>query len=484
MKTISRDNLGYLGEEYQKKLVKAFIEDRDFFKNIEPIVDQNMFTMDELKRIVGFIKDRFNLTGGVPTYSDLDVIVRSKVTEAITVERLLKSLELIKGMKFDGMDLIETECEHFFKQQNLTRAMNLATQIIKQGDMNRYNEIEKLIQDALIVNTKKDWDLHHPNEFFEKALSDEYRYTIPTGAEQLDKILMGGLAKGELGVIIAPLGSGKTSATSGFAVNAAVCLSPFNNNMGYKVFHLFFEDEEEAIVRKYYGYITGYESREMSNPEVSSDIRRMLVEDAHIANMSKMMDSNIYQKRAMSGEFGCDDLKRHLDHMISIGFKPDIVIIDYFECLKLEKSDSRNDTEWTREAMTIRRLEAIAHEYNIAMWIPIQGTKESINTAFVGMNQGGGSIKKVQVAHIILSFARTDEMVTTDKLNLFVHKFRAGKITKNKFIGITLNNGTGRFDMSESEIIDETLDGKQTNESKQISTQLSMSLYDKNKVKK
>ena len=74
--TTTRKDLGYLGIDFQHKLVKLFIEDSSFFTTINPIVDQNMFTEDVLRRIVGFIKDRYNESGIPPTYVDLSCTLR------------------------------------------------------------------------------------------------------------------------------------------------------------------------------------------------------------------------------------------------------------------------------------------------------------------------------------------------------------------------------------------------------------------------
>ena len=58
----------------------------------------------------------------------------------------------------------------------------------------------------------------------------------------------------------------------------------------------------------------------------------------------------------------------------------------------------------------MRKLEAIAHEFNVALWCPVQGTKDSFNQQIVGMSQAGGSVKKVQIGHVVISFARTEQM--------------------------------------------------------------------------
>ena len=50
-----RKDLGYLGEDFQYKLVHTFMEDKEFFKELNNIVDQNMFTDSTLKMYVGLM---------------------------------------------------------------------------------------------------------------------------------------------------------------------------------------------------------------------------------------------------------------------------------------------------------------------------------------------------------------------------------------------------------------------------------------------
>lgn len=84
----TKKDLGYLGIDFQHKLVKLFIEDSNFFTMINPIVDQNMFTEDVLRRIVGYMKDRYNESGVPPTYVDLDLYIRVHVSDVITLDTI------------------------------------------------------------------------------------------------------------------------------------------------------------------------------------------------------------------------------------------------------------------------------------------------------------------------------------------------------------------------------------------------------------
>lgn len=455
-KQIIKSDLGYLGVDFQIELVKCFIEDQPFFENLVNIVDQNMFTDDNLRRIVGFMKDRYMLTETVATYKDIDTIIRNKVSDAIGVERCLAMLETIKNVETRGIDLIEGCSEKFFKQQNLTKAINIAQEIIKSGDMERYNDIEDIIKKALENNNKQDFG-YKVFDNMDDALSEEYRCAIPTGAENLDKALFGGLAKGELGVIIAPSSVGKTSATTGFAAKAATTLTEDNNYKGYKVVHIHFEDKPVNIKRKYYAYLTDFDACELSRP----DVRPKAIEIINNHKFKQLIQDNVRGFNPYDGDWGPSEIRNKLRQLIAGGFKPDLLIIDYFECLKLEKPETNTDSEWTREGLTMRKLEKIANEFNIAVWCPVQGTKDSFDSQIVGMKNAGGSVKKTQIAHVIISFARTEQMRLENKLNIFLNKFRGGRISQNSFLNVTFNNGTTKFDFSTMTDVDEALDGSE-----------------------
>ena len=457
-KKIDTSTLGYLGTDYQLRLIKCFIEEPQFFTSIASIVDQNMFTDEHFRRLVGLIKDRYNSTSTVPTYFDLETLIRTKITDAIAVEQNLAMLDKIRLTAFDAIDLIKDEAGKFFKQQNLSKALNKAQDIIKKGNSSDYYVIEDIIRNALETNTKQDMGFRLFDDI-DNDLRDDYRQTISTGCEELDKALYGGLGKGELGLIISPLGTGKTSLSTGFAAAAATTFTEANNWMGYKVLHFFFEDEEVSIRRKYYGYMLDIDACDLSQPDIRPIALKRLNE---LTEEHHMLRENIRGERLRTGEVTASEIKIKINAYIARGFCPDLVIIDYFECLKPEKGSSIGDSEWTREGVTMRKLESIANELNIAMWVPVQGTKGSIGQDFVGLMHAGGSVSKTQIGHVVITLARTEEMKSQGKISLYIQKLRAARIGRDKFINVGFNNGTCKFDMSESDDFDGVDVGQET----------------------
>jgi hypothetical protein len=88
----------------------------------------------------------------------------------------------------------------------------------------------------------------------------------------------------------------------------------------------------------------------------------------------------------------------------------------------------------------MRQLESIASDLDIALWVPTQGTKESLNAEIVTMDKAGGSFKKIQIAHIVVSISRGIEDIERNIATIAILKNRSGKSGK-VMEGIYFDNG-------------------------------------------
>ena len=240
-----------------------------------------------------------------------------------------------------------------------------------------------------------------------------------------------------------------TSLTTAMASNAA--------ENGYKVLQIVFEDQIKNIKRKHIAKITGVESKDLSKEEYVNIVRHTL-EVYRESDASEKLQENLKILRLPTGEKTAWDIERIIKKFINNGFKPDMLIVDYFECLKHRKDvDSTN--EYEKEGVTMRKFESMADEYDMAIWIPTQGTKDSVNAELVTMDKAGGSFKKIQVAHIIMSIARTVEDIAESKATVAILKNRAGQAGKI-FENVEFNNGTCRISTDNVQELDGILQFK------------------------
>lgn len=220
---------------------------------------------------------------------------------------------------------------------------------------------------------------------------------------------------------------------------------------GFNVVQIYFEDDDVDITRKHFSRITDKEAFEFKrlSPDEKIKVQEILANHPDREKLKK----NLRLKSFVTGETSVNDIRNFLLKLTNKGFKPDLVTIDYFECLQLERTGFNADTEWTREGITMRKLEKLAKELDIAIWIPSQGNKDSLNAEIVTVDKNGGSIKKGQIAQVIISIARTPEDAANNRATLALLKNRSGKGSK-LFRNIYFDNGKSTVRCDEVEELD------------------------------
>lgn len=421
MNKLNKD-LGYLGPEFQYRLAHHFMEDKKYFSDMYEIIDNNMFTDPNLRRFTGTLMNYFDKHGIVPSYETIEIELRKEVKSEYDIELIVEIVQKIRDSTDEGVDTIKKTAHKFFKQQNYAKIVNKVSELLKNGDVDRVDELEDIWRKALISGNRDDLGTKLKDDLAD-VLSDEYRQAIPTGVGGIDESLEGGLGKGELGVIIGPSGFGKTSMTTAFANQSA--------SLGYRTVQIVFEDKPKQIQRKHISRITNIEARDLSKPENLEFVKEEM-------SKTHIFDDTLRIKKYPTGEVTPIQIKNYLKKLTNSGFKPDVVFIDYFECLAASKNYK---DVWIGEGHTMRELEALASDLDIALWVPTQGTKDSLSAEIVTMDKAGGSFKKIQIAHIVLSISRTNEDIEGNIATIAILKNRSGRSGK-VMNNIYFNNGT------------------------------------------
>ena len=437
MAKIDKTNLKYLGEEFQYKLVKTFIECPSFFEKLESIVDQNMFTVNSLKNFVRILKDVYKKKGFVADYDLIDTILGDKNTDSVSLEIERGELQKTKlDVTLAGVDEIKELAERFFKQQNMVKAANKVIELVKDGDLERFDECKAEFERVVEISGEEDAP-ENPMDELEEALSADSVVSIATGVEELDKCLGGGLDKGKLGLVIGPTGFGKTTMMTAFSYYAAI--------NGKKVLQIIFEDDIIDIRRKYISRMTSTESfvirAKPENGGLEEADRKAIYEQVVNSKDYEAIKNNIRIKRFTPGNgTTMTDIIAYIKKTINRGFIPDMVTIDYFEAIDHERGYG-NVSEWNLEGVAMRKLEGAAKDLDLAIWIPSQGGRDSFTAQIVNLAMGGGSIKKQQIAQVVMSISRTLDDIENNTATLTILKNRAGR-SGASFEGIYFNNGT------------------------------------------
>ena len=434
-RAINKSTLQYLGPDFQYKLAKCFIEEPGYFASIYSVVEQNAFTEPLLRQFVGTLKDYYSSTGIVPSYETLLIVLKQKARMENELEEWDELVKNLRELSSEGTTIIEESATRFFKQQNMIKVANDILKKTQDGDTDHYEECLKMMEDAINVGNEDD-EGFNPYDVIDEVMRPNAEIPIPTGISKIDDLLNGGLYKGHLGMVLGPSGFGKTTYSTAIAAHAATAASDLNEHKGWKVLQIVFEDDVRAISRKHFSRITQIEACNLTKTNEVEEARTILDNFPE----KEMFRDNLIVKKYKTGTKSVEDIKIYIKRLINKGFRPDLIILDYFECLKLIRKE-RNDTKWDLQENTMRQLEVLAEEFNVALWVMTQGNKESFAAKVVGMNQGGGSITKVQIGHVILSIARSQEDIDNNIATIAMLKNRQGK-SGPAFDNIKFNNGT------------------------------------------
>jgi replicative DNA helicase len=400
-------NFGYLGFSFQQSLLKAIIEDKKYGETIIDVLETKFFENNSFRYIIENMKELYRTYNKIPDYNTLAQKIMAEGGNRDSSRVHIDTLETIKADEKDTLYVKDTAL-NFCRQQNLKKELKNVQNIIDNGEFEAYHRIEQIIQKALQVGISNDeaTDVFHD---IDGALEKDFRLPLPTGIVGLDEVLKGGLGIGELGVVLAPTGTGKTTLLTKFANTAY--------NLGYHVVQIFFEDNPGNIKRKH--YTVWSDIAPDSQPEFKEEVKQK-VEEAQARSTGSLR-----LLKLPSDNITVSEIKNKIRKFNSEGPKIDLLVIDYVDCISSDKAT--NGEEWKGEGSVMRSLESMTSEFQMALWTATQGNRESISSEVVTGDQMGGSIKKAQIAHVILSIAKTLEQKDQNLATLTLLKSRIGR---------------------------------------------------------
>ena len=400
-------NFDYLGNTFQVQLLNQIVVDKDFSHSIMDVIESSYFDNKYFKIIIQMIKEYHIKYESTPTFDTLEQIVKSEIPQELVAKIVSDTLKQVKDAPFEGTSFVQEKALKFCKQQELQKAMDKSQKIITEGDFESYDKVEGLIREALQVGEieKGQTDVF---DNLDTVLDEDYRHPIPMGITGIDKLLKGGLAKGEIGVILAPTGVGKTTVLCKIANTAF--------NMGYNVLQIFFEDNPKIIQRKHFTMWTGIEPDNL--------VLHKEVVMSKLTEIKETMKNELILKKLASDSMTMNQIKNQVRKIIADGTKIDVILLDYIDCV-LPESSAKD--EWKAEGSVMRGFEGMCHELNLAGWTATQGNRSSISSEVVTTDQMGGSIKKAQVGHVIITVAKSLQQKEMNLATIAITKSRLGK---------------------------------------------------------
>jgi replicative DNA helicase len=422
------DKLTDYGWGFQVKVLASMFTDRVFLQQISDIIRSEYFESDANSWLLDVILTHFREYKTPPSKDVLKVKITEIENDILKATVLEQLKDVFRYMESDDLTFVKDEILKFCKNQEIKQAIMDSVSLLKHGN---FDEIKTKIDSAMKAGADTNIGLEYVIDVAARY-NEAARHTITTGWDVVDDLMDGGLAPGELGVVMAPAGIGKSWLLINIGAHAV--------KAGKTVIHYTLELNENYVGQRYDSVITGIPAQNLKNYRDEIEAKMLIIKGELIVK---------YYPTKSVGVMG---LKAHMEKTMMLGKKPDLVIVDYGDLLKVNaKKDKHEALEDLYE-----ELRGMAGEYGIPVWTASQAGRSALEDDIIEADKIASSYGKVMVADFLMSLSRKveDKMSGTGR----------GHVIKNRFgpDGITLpskiNTNNGQFQFFEPQ----TTQGKQT----------------------
>lgn len=371
-------------QDFQNSLLYLLCTDVKFFLRFSSYIQPTYFTNLYNQQIFRNAEEFFKSHKKLPNKEELNNST-SMYKENLELEEYRSQVEIVLDSIPETPEFIEQQISTFCKHNEVVLAILNSADIV---ETKKYEKIKEHIDRALSIGVEEliAYDFFEEGNVKERRTGD-YRETVPTLIPELDRMLNGGLAKGELGVIVAPPKRGKTTTMINFATTALY--------QGKFAVYVTLEMPARQIAHKMESRISG-----VSNVYASET-------QEHVLGKISKLKKNGCEFRILSYPMyflTVEQLKKDLKYVeMSLERKIDVVFVDYLTILRTRSGEGSVDG-WTDIAANLRGL---ATEMDFPMWTAIQSNKEGVRSETLDLAHTSRSYEIGGVADVMLGLNQT-----------------------------------------------------------------------------
>ena len=376
------DSFKSFGANFQNCVLQAALIDRDFFEKSFEVLKEEYFTSEAHKTVWLEIRKLFNKYNAPPTYDTLKTEISQYPEGELKESTINVLLDIETKVNRQEIEYAIDKSLEFCKNQSMKGAILQSVELLKEG---KFEEIQKTIEDSLKISTEQDLGADYFDSFKSRQ-QVHARACIPTGFPLLDQnnVLDGGLAHGELGVVMAPTGGGK----SFFLVNLGYGALAAGKN----VIHYSFELSETHVGNRYDSRITGIPTKELRSRMTEAE-----------NELTRFNGGQLFIKEYPPKVATINTIKFHMGRLLSNGFEPDLIIIDYGDLMKSRRGYDQKRFELES---IFEDLRALSMEMKLPIWTATQSNRDGFNDDIITIDKVGEAINKAMVVDFFGTFSQ------------------------------------------------------------------------------
>ena len=418
---MASENFNQFGPTFQSKIISSLLSDNKFIQTISDILEPAYFDSDANKWLTREISKYFMEFRKAPTLEVLKIKITQMDDEILKVSVVENLKEAWRNIESTDLEFVKQETLGFCKNQVLKGAIVEAVDLLEQK---KYDEIKNIIDAAMKAGSERDLG-HDYIISLEDRLTDSVRATLTTPWDSVNGVMDGGLGGGELGVLVAPAGIGKTWCLQSLGAHLVKC--------GKTVVHYTLELNANYVGLR---YDTVFSGTPTANIKYYKDDVQKVIDG---------LDGKLIIKYYPTRSATVNTLSAHLKQMEIQEIKPDAVIVDYADILKPTTfyKEKRHATGETYE-----HLRGMAGEFEIPVWTASQANRSSLEEEVIDASKVAEDYSKVMTADFVMSISRKveDKIANTGRFHVIKNRFGIDGIT----FPASINTNTGLIQVHEA----------------------------------
>jgi len=397
-----REDFSYFGKSFQEKFVQLLLEDRAFSDQVSEVLDLSFLELKYLRTFAKKILDYREKYNRQPSMSTMATILRSDLdTESDVIQR--QAREYFARIQANGevrdAEFIKDTSLEFCKKQKLKEAILKSVDLLQKSS---FEEISCVINEAIKLGCDNDFGYDYKVDF-DRRFEKRERGAVATGWSEIDALARGGLGRGELGVVIAPTGAGKSMVLVHLGTQAV--------KAGKTVVHYTLELRDTMIASRYDSCLTGVSLNDLHDFK------------DHIEEKVGEVSGELIVKEYPTKSASTSTLRNHLERLRRSDKNPDLIIVDYGDLLRPKKAYKERRTELET---IYEELRGLAQEFECPVWTASQTNRSGLNAEVITMESISEAFNKCFVADFIFTVSRTIAHKNTNSGRVFVAKNRVG----------------------------------------------------------
>ena len=411
-------SLQQYGPAFQIKVISSLLTHKEFLVNIHDIISDEYWDNQAHKWIIKEILRYYEKYHTTPSMDILKVELKKLENEVLKVAVKEQLREAYQASDED-LKYVQEEFSTFCKNQQLKKALLSSVDLLKAGD---YDSIKFMIESAMKAGQDKNVG-HEYNKDIESRYREDHRKVIPTPWERINELLQGGLGNGDFGLIFGNPGGGKSW--------SLVALGGYAVRLGYNVIHYTLELGEDYVGRRYDAFFT------------KVPVNRITESKNKVEEIVPQLPGELVIKEFPTGKATISTVESHINKLIDLGIKPDLIIIDYVDLLSTRKRTADRKGEIDDIYTSTKGL---ARELNVPIWSVSQVNRAGAKDDIIEGDKAAGSYDKMMVTDVAISLSRKrqDKVNGTGRFHIMKNRYGMDGLT----FSVKADTSTGHFEVS------------------------------------